>query len=71
MSPSIVADALVVLAFCLVAGFFAFAEFALTFVARRRLRDRAHHRGAGGRSALELGRDPEGFIALARLVVTC
>jgi len=69
MSSSIVTSALVILALCLVAGFFALAEFTLTFASRRRLRDRAHHGDGGARAALEVGRDPDGFIALARLVV--
>lgn len=64
-----VANALVILALCLIIGFFALAEFALTFASRRRLRDRAYHGDRGARAALEFGRDPEGFVALARLIV--
>lgn len=69
MWSSIVVDALVILAFCLVVGFFALAEFALAIASKRRLRDRAYHGDGGARAALEWGRDPDGFIALARLIV--
>lgn len=69
MWSSIVADALVILALCLVVGFFALAEFALALASKRRLRDRAYHGDGGARAALELGRDPDGFVALARLIV--
>jgi len=69
MSSSIVTSVLVILALCLVVGFSSLAEFALTFASRRRLRDRAFHGDRGARAALEIGRDLDGFIASARLIV--
>lgn len=65
---SIVTSALVILALCLVVGFSSLAEFALTFVSRRRLRDRAFHGDRGARAALRIGRDADGVAVAARLV---
>ncbi len=66
---SFLTSALAALALCLVVGFASLAEFALTFVSRRRLRDRAYHGDRGARAALRLGRDPDGFVVATRLVV--
>lgn len=68
MSSSIVTSVLVILALCLVVGFSSLAEFTLTFVSKRRLRDRAFHGDKGARAALEIGRDLDGFVASARLI---